>query len=305
MNIIERMMGPSAIDGFLATHWPDKVHVVDGDLKRLGELGELAELHDLAALLTLISDPVDLLYPGGLRISTTRALDALPAYRAGGAMVYIKNMEKLPPIALACDELSALLRIPRHFVSCEGFAAQAGVVVAPHFDHETNFMIQVRGDKTWSWSANEDLPHPLYPFFPNNPNRFYKAGRHPYSGKPLSTDMPASKQVRRVGPGTVTFMPRGFWHSTVAHEESFSIGFVINPPTIADLAASAMLEQLHALESLRAHPLSLGKGREHTVSSVEQALSQAAAIASSMSATVLLDRYERSTKGNARTLLAY
>ena len=305
MNILERMFGPSAMDGFLASHWPNKVHVFDGDIERLGDVAALPELHDIEALLVRIEEPVDLLFSGGLRLTTARAVDALPPYRNGGAMVYIKNMEKLPVIARACDELSSLLRVPRHFVSCEGFAAQAGVEVAPHFDHETNFMIQIRGDKTWSWRENEELPHPLYPFFPNNPNRFYQAGRHPYSGKPLAREMPADKQVRRIGPGTVTFMPRGFWHSTVAHHESFSIGFVVNPPTIADLAVGAILERLHALEELRAHPLSVGDGRDRTVSMIEQALHHAADIATSTASATLLDRYEQSTKGNARTLLAY
>lgn len=305
MNIVQQMFGDQT-ETLLGTCWPKHAYVADGEMSRFSALAALDEFQDIRKLFSALPGSVDLLFPGGKRITVAKSADALAPYNDGAAMVYIKDLEAIPTISKACDELASVLDIPRHYVSCEAFAANYGVEVATHFDHETNFMIQIKGEKTWAFAENTALPDPIYPFFPNNPNRFYTDGIQPYTGAALPRVMPENKQVRLVKPGTTTFMPRGYWHSTVAHEESFSIGFVINPPTLADLITYAVLEKLHGIEALRAHPLDTlsVQARTSILESIQQGLDEAGRLSSQLTPEQLLQRYKQSRKGNVRTLSA-
>lgn len=303
MNILQQMFGDQT-EVFLGTRWPKHSYVADGEMSRFTELAALEEFQDIRKLFSVLPGPVDLLFPGGKRITVAKSADAIAPYNDGAAMVYMKDLEAIPAISQACDELAKVLDIPRHYVSCEAFAANYGVEVATHFDHETNFMIQIKGEKTWKFAENTSLPDPIYPFFPNNPNRFYNAGTHPYTGTKLPVEMPENAQERLVKPGTTTFMPRGYWHSTMAHEESFSIGFVINPPTVADIITYAVLEKLHGIEQLRAHPLDTlsAQALESMLDSVREGLCEVEKLARTLKPKELLQRYKQSRKGNIRTL---
>jgi 50S ribosomal protein L16 3-hydroxylase len=303
MNIIQQMFGVHN-EYFLEKHWPTLPYVLQGDMNRFTELSSLEELHDIEKLLSVLNDSVDLLFPGGKRISVSDKFEALSAHTNGEAMIYIKNMEVIPAISSACDDLAHTLAVPRQYVSCEAFAANRDVEVATHFDHETNFMIQIKGEKTWRFAENTSLPDPIYPFFPNNPNRFYQNGTHPYTGAQLPREMPTKNEEHLVRPGTTTFMPRGYWHSTTCHEESFSIGFVINPPTIADIISYAVLEQLHAVELLRAHPLETQpmKNDDIILNAIQEGLNKMKNLSIELSSKELLHRYKSSKKGNTRTL---
>ena len=92
----------------------------------------------------------------------------------------------------------------------------------------------------------------------------------------------------------------------MAHEESFSIGFVINPPTLADLITYAVLEKLHGIEALRAHPLDTlsVQARTSILESIQQGLDEAGRLSSQLTPEQLLQRYKQSRKGNVRTLSA-
>jgi ribosomal protein L16 Arg81 hydroxylase len=303
MNILQQMFGDQT-EVFLDTCWPKRSYVADGAMSRFTQLSALEEFQDIRKLFNALPGPVDLLFAGGKRITVARSADALAPYNDGAAMVYMKDLEALPAISLACDELAKILDIPRHYVSCEAFAANHGVEVATHFDHETNFMIQIKGEKTWRFAENTSLPDPIYPFFPNNPNRFYQEGTHPYTGAKLPLTMPEGHEERLVKPGTTTFMPRGYWHATVAHEESFSIGFVINPPTVADIITYALLDRLHGDERLRAHPLDTlsESALQRILGDIQSGLDEVAKLSRTLPAEALLQRYKQSRKGNIRTL---
>lgn len=304
MNLLEKFFGIGGAQEFLRDHWPGEVRVQDGELARLGELASVPEFGDIELLLTNLPSHVDLVHRDGKREIVPRALDALPSYRDGVAMLYVKDLEVFAAVSRACDELASLLSIPRHFVSCEGFAAIGAVHVPLHFDHETNFMVQVRGDKTWVFAKNTDLPDPVFPYFPSNPSRFYDDGRNPFTGTQLPRALPAGHVERVVHAGTVTFMPRGFWHGTHTHEESFAIGFVIDPPTLAEIALSDLLAHLHADPDFRAHPLAANTpaGRAQISQRIARMQVAAAAYAGSRRPEALLDGYLSRGPGNKRAL---
>jgi 50S ribosomal protein L16 3-hydroxylase len=303
-HILQRFFGSDGARAFLQDCWPGRPHVHDGEMARLGEIAALPEFHDIRLLLQQLPGHVDLVHPDGRRQIVHRPLDALPAYLEGTAMLYLKDIECLDAVARVCDELAELLGVPRRYIGCEAFAAIGSVDVPLHFDHETNFMLQLRGSKTWRYAPNCDLPNPVFPYFPANPNRYYDDGRNPYTGSALPREFPASLVERIVHPGTVTFMPRGYWHATRTHEESLAIGFVIDPPTMAELVLAPLLARLHAKAEFRAHPLSAPdhEGRAGLERQLLQILTAVQASAAELTPAAMLEFYRAHRPANTRGL---
>lgn len=246
---------------FANEYFPEKHFVSHGSMGRLHLLNQVSLFNDTKELLESLKSPVDALGKNGYRKTFINAIDSWEDYDSGDCMLYITDLSHIPEIDDICSQLASELNVPKRFVTCEGFAAKGKVDVSVHFDHETNFMVQIRGDKTWKVACNSDLINPLFAFFPSNPNRFYDNGLNPYSGEKLPQVMPGEVDEFKVHPGTVTFLPRGHWHQTQTHSESFSIGFVINPPTMTDLVVAYLQKELHKDKEFRAHPL-YAKGRD-------------------------------------------
>lgn len=244
-----------ALAMFLADHWPDERFVFHGDPSRFSGYGTVFDEDDVGNILRKIGRPVDVIGPDGLRVTCNDPRNALDYYNHHEAMIYLTGLDQYPAIRDLCDQLSEDLRIPSRFVTCEGFAARKGTRVPLHFDHETNFMIQIRGRKIWEVAENAALENPLFCYFPDKPDRLYRDGLDPYSGKRLNDCLPKDRQTIETGPGTVTFLPRGFWHGTVSLDDSFSIGFVIDPPTLLEIAIGYLSRELHSNPRWRAHPV--------------------------------------------------
>ena len=210
---------------------------------------------DIGEILGEIGRPVDAIGPDGFRVTCEHPKDALDCYNNRRAMIYLTGLEQYPEIRHVCDRLAADLEIPSPYVTCEGFAARKGTEVSLHFDHETNFMLQLRGRKQWAVKRNEVLENPLFCYFADKPDRFYRDGLQPYSGININHNLPAVMESFEAGPGTVTFLPRGFWHKTESLDDSFSIGFVIDPPTLLEMAFGYLSRRLHSDPRWRAHPV--------------------------------------------------
>ncbi|WVV48949.1 hypothetical protein THH46_10965 [Pseudomonas sp. NA13] len=95
MNILQQMFGDQT-EVFLDTCWPKRSYVADGAMSRFTQLSALEEFQDIRQLFNALPGPVDLLFPGGKRITVARSADALAPYNDGAAMVYIKDLEALP-----------------------------------------------------------------------------------------------------------------------------------------------------------------------------------------------------------------
>ncbi len=244
-----------ALAMFLADYWPEERFVFHGDPSRFTGYGTVFDEDDVEKILREIGKPVDVIGPDGLRVTCNDPGEALDYYNHHEAMIYLTGLHHYPSIRDLCDQLSEDLRIPSRFVTCEGFAARKGTRVPLHFDHETNFMVQIRGRKIWEVAENAALENPLFCYFPDKPNRFYRDGLDPYSGKRLNDYLPKDRKTIEAGPGTVTFLPRGFWHGTVSLDDSFSIGFVIDPPTLLEIAIGYLSRELHSSPRWRAHPV--------------------------------------------------
>ncbi|NKI19622.1 hypothetical protein HCU74_19625 [Spongiibacter sp. KMU-166] len=291
IDLLSQFFGTASFNSFTNNYWPKKHYVAHGLLERMPAIATISELQDTKKLLEFLKTPVDVLGNRTSRRETiAKAKDAWEDYSNGDVMIYITDLQQIPAIDNLCTVLAKQLGVPKRFVSCEGFAAQADVNVSLHFDHETNFMIQLRGTKTWWVAENMDLQNPLFAYFASNPNRYYTNGINPYSGRPLPTEMPSHVDEFKADAGTVTFLPRGYWHQTVTHEESFSIGFVVNPPTLSDIVTSYVQSILHRDSKGRKHPL-FPKDCDHLAKDFDLLINRLAEISTSLDRDKIIEAY--------------
>ena len=120
---------------------------------------------------------------------------------------------------------------------CLVYATPAGKGTAPHFDQNINFVLQIHGVKTWYLAPNQHLQNPL---------TRHTMGSEPdsemlsYLEQPLPQKMPADVETVVLKPGSFLFVPRGYWHSTVAQSDALALNFTFTPPTWIDIFTTAL-----------------------------------------------------------------
>lgn len=124
---------------------------------------------------------------------------------------------------------------------CLIYATPDGQGTAPHFDQNINFVLQIHGTKIWQLAPNEHLAQPL---------SRYTMGAKPdaemsgYLEKEFPLTMPTSARTIELKPGSLLFVPRGYWHSTEAQGEALALNFTFTAPTWIDLFTIALRSRL-------------------------------------------------------------
>lgn len=137
---------------------------------------------------------------------------------------------------------------------CLVYATPDGKGTAPHFDQNINFVLQIHGTKKWWIAPNNDVINPL---------TRHTMGMDPdpemmsYLEKPLPESMPENAECIELKPGSLLFVPRGYWHSTEAHGDALALNFTFTAPTWVDLLTAALRGRLALSPEWRetAHPV--------------------------------------------------
>ena len=124
---------------------------------------------------------------------------------------------------------------------CLIYATPDGKGTAPHFDQNINFVCQIQGTKIWKMARNE---------FVENPLTRHTMGQMPdpelmsYLHEPFPEVMPSTAKSFELKPGSVLFVPRGYWHSTEASGDALALNFTFTAPTWLDLFTAALRGRL-------------------------------------------------------------
>jgi 50S ribosomal protein L16 3-hydroxylase len=124
---------------------------------------------------------------------------------------------------------------------CLIYATPNGKGTAPHFDQNINFVLQIHGTKIWKLAPNEHLVNPLTRHTMGAEPDSEMAG---YMDQNFPVVMPPSAQTIELKPGSLLFVPRGYWHSTEAHGEALALNFTFTAPTWIDLFTAALRSRL-------------------------------------------------------------
>lgn len=246
------LLAPLTPEDFFGSYWPRKPLFIPASERKLPGLFGLPLLQDPASLVenrlqkvrACLPDYEDeyssiLVEPG----------DALKLYRNNMTLVFDAMQLQSEVIAAVLANLRADLGL---VTGGEGgdltrsraiaYATPAGGCTRLHFDANANFVTQIKGTKRWMLAPNTSV---------ENPTERYTSGTGEIATAletqchdQLLDRLPDGSQELVLEPGSVLFVPRGYWHQTATEDDSLSLNFTFSQPTWADVLAKSLHEHL-------------------------------------------------------------
>jgi 50S ribosomal protein L16 3-hydroxylase len=219
--------------------------IVHGDGSTLAELTTLPFLASLDALLRSWPSPVEAHLPDvrdEASAIATNTSDAKKLFNCGMGLLFSEANLVSDVLATWLETIRKNLGLPAMtYGRCLIYATPDGKGTAPHFDHNINFVIQVRGTKVWTLSPNH---HVVAPMNRHTMGLDVDPELATYTDLPMPTSMPSDTISVELKPGSVLFVPRGFWHATEAQGDALSLNFTFTAPTWIDLFTAALRSRL-------------------------------------------------------------
>jgi 50S ribosomal protein L16 3-hydroxylase len=221
------IVAPIGVTGFLDRFWKREVFFCPGSPERLGPIARELGDADVGKLLWQSQHYVLLWPPSSPHASGAgrRSLaTALEAYEKRGATLYFQ-MKDGWPLTRWTAALARELGEPPVGVTAF-FAVRGGSGTRPHVDWNENFTIQLRGTKRWLVAPNGFVRHPVTNWTVGDPPPLYAHSSE------LPTEMPADAREYCLTPGSVLYVPRGYFHHVTAVDSSDSLSLSMSlPPT--------------------------------------------------------------------------
>lgn len=121
------------------------------------------------------------------------------------------------------------------------YATPDGKGTAAHFDQNINFVLQIKGTKHWKVAPNSHLKSPMTRHTMGQP---VDPEMMTYLNGPMPTEMPSDAEDFELNPGSLLYVPRGYWHSTEAQGDALALNFTFTAPTWVDLLTAALRGRL-------------------------------------------------------------
>lgn len=171
---------------------------------------------------------------------------------SGMGTIVIDNVQKsVPEIGALLCALSREIygqKSNDDLILCNGYANKAHSGSAMHFDNHEVLVIHLIGKKRWRFAPCGQIknPHVAYKVGTECDRELSAILREPFPAK-----MPMPYRTVTLRPGSVLFLPRGYWHATLAIEDCLALTLSFRATTIAQLLATNLLKMLHRQEAWR------------------------------------------------------
>lgn len=253
---LQRLLQPLAVADFFGRFAAGEPSIVHGSLERLPQLYQLPALVCAERVLEACTGAsVTAMLPDRKDESSSIQVTAdvaLKLYRSGMNLSVGSAQRFFPELAPWVENLRLDLGLPAGtFGRCIVYMSPTGGGAPPHFDPNINFSLQLQGRKLWRIARNRSVAHPTERFVMNDrPEAALLAQAH----AALPTEMPADSETVELRPGSLLFIPRGYWHETQTDGETVSLNFTFSQPSWASLISSLLQRQLQAHAEWRATP---------------------------------------------------
>lgn len=252
---------------FLRSRFLHKPHLFHGPLHRLPDISNCKSLQSMESFLSLIEEikaprfrtrgwfqgPTD----KHLRlVLESQSAKALFRSRIGTLVVDSLNHE-VKPIQELMLAIQKDLGTPMTGISCNSYAAPKGLGSPMHYDPQEVFFLQIIGEKRWKIAPNLQISHPI---------SFQDSGPTPLHMKEiqskLPTQLPKQHETIVLKPGSVLYMPRGYWHECETLKDSLHFTLTFPSSTWTDIILEKLRGQLIQDPKWREPALGAGsKGR--------------------------------------------
>jgi len=247
MNTIglSALVAPQSTDDFFTQSWPKLPFVAHGLDQTIRSLTQIPILQSLDSLLNAWPSLVQAHLPDVAdECSSVDAnpQDAKKLFANKMALLFNNAQTISPELQRWLLQLQKDLGLPTStYGRCIVYATPHGKGTAAHFDQNINFVLQLHGNKKWWLAPNTSLV---------NPTQRHTLGQPldpelvPYLENDLPLAMPENAQEILLKPGSMLFVPRGYWHSTEAEGEALALNFTFSQPTWMDLFSLALRSRL-------------------------------------------------------------
>lgn len=240
------LISPMRPEEFLESSWPHEPFVIHGLNQTIRELRALPFLESLEALLGTWRGTVQAHLPDVSDESSSVSAtphDSRKLFANKMGLLFNNAHEMSPVLTGWLNSLKDDLGLPNStHARCMIYATPDGKGTAAHFDQNVNFVLQLHGIKRWWLAPNQNVL---------NPTQRHTIGQplDPELASYISDEMPTSLPAhgRRefvLEPGSMLFVPRGYWHSTEARGEALALNFTFCQPTWVDLFTLALRSRL-------------------------------------------------------------
>lgn len=230
------LVAPLSPTHFLHDIWPGALHVSHDSGPALLSLIEQHELRDIDTFCAISNG-------GGIHVNHTRGeglridfgvepAEAVRQYHAGNT-IQILDL-KTDEIGRWNRLLDGVLNLIPGTTLANGFASLPGPGLPWHWDAQEVFIVQVRGRKRWHVAPNDYLDWPTVNGMPTDQPPLELAMQLKDPGAPIRE--PEAWQEVEMRPGSVMFMPRGYWHRVADNvDASLHLVLQVRMPNWRDL----------------------------------------------------------------------
>lgn len=249
------LIHPHSLEDFMSHYEQNKPFVVHHNHANLGALQELCDQPFLASLENLLNS-----WQGAIQahlpdlrdesssIDTT-VKDAQKLFDNGMGLLFNEAQNMSPLLCEWLEEIRRDLGLSAlTYGRCLVYATPDGKGTAAHFDQNINFVFQVHGTKVWQMAPNDHVANPMTRHTMNGP---IDPEMMNYIDRPLPSSMPKDVTTFELRPGSLLFVPRGYWHSTSADGDALALNFTFTAPTWIDLFTAALRSRLALLPEWR------------------------------------------------------
>jgi hypothetical protein len=261
---------PELGEGFVSKHYVQRVPVAcDGRIERFGLDDEWFADGARFIRSAPVSPPLTVYLPGGEQIQTD-PFGAATCY-ARGCTVSIESavVPAMKEVALSLGNALGST------ATVAAVLSRVGEAVPAHFDAIDAFVLMIRGRKRWTIAPNQ-VQFPNWAYFPTltgpgtrgcatsrGGQKSDRKGPLPAHLEDCDLVMPEVGQTTfELKPGSVAFVPSGWWHRTECFEDSVSYTVRIGNNTVAGVVAQSVMDALHSKANWRA-PLPLLFSSKH------------------------------------------
>jgi len=245
MTNLSALIAPHSTEEFLLNSWPHRPFSVHGLNQTVQAITSIPQLQSLDSLLKHWPNQVQAHLPDAKDESSAvdlNAKDAKKLFSNGMGLLFNNVQNFLPELMPWLQGIQKDLGLPHStFARCIVYATPDGKGTAAHFDQNINFVLQLQGTKKWKIAANRSVENPMQRFTIGQPLDPELAA---YTQVPMPAKMPLDFEEVTLRPGSLLFVPRGFWHSTEAQGEALALNFTFSQPTWIDLFTMALRSRL-------------------------------------------------------------
>jgi 50S ribosomal protein L16 3-hydroxylase len=168
--------------------------------------------------------------------------DAIKLFQNGMGLLFNDAQRISPELQLWLQQIQNDLGLSQLTKGrCLIYATPNGKGTSAHFDQNINFILQIHGTKVWKLAPNHHVTNPMS-------RHSMGTSTDPemlnYLTSPLPTTFADDAYEVTLNPGSLLFVPRGYWHATQAEGDALALNFTYTSPTWIDLFTAALQSRL-------------------------------------------------------------